>query len=175
MLQCGIGILFLEASHVCWPCSPVRGPPSLRTLLRHGSKAVKSQNAVAEDRPTRRHPPQPLQLSPEREDWQQNSDLLRRLHRTPPGPAGSGSGLGFEVGKRYDLGDEGGPAREMLRALARAGLGVVLLPSEAGGTSGFAHRRDERAPERGVHSARFLLVGTGRLSQILRGDELKPS
>ena len=75
--------------------------------------------------------------------------------------------LALEVGHRHDLDDEAGPAGKVLRALAGARRGVVLLPREARGGPAVVDRVDDVAAE-----ARVQVAGDGLVQAGLGGDVL---
>lgn len=73
-----------------------------------------------------------------------------------------------EVLHGHDLDHQAGPAREVLRALALARLGVVLLPGEAGIDPALVDGLDEVLPQAAVEVRGPGLVGAVLLCYVLR-------
>lgn len=69
-------------------------------------------------------------------------------------------GLGSLLDLRHghNLDDQAGPAGKVLSALTGAGLGIILLPGEAGLLPAFVDGLDEVLPELVVHLLCLLLV-----------------
>lgn len=72
-----------------------------------------------------------------------------------------------EVGEVHDLDNQAGPSSEMLGTLARACLGIVLLPSEASLAPRLVHSIDQVLAQLGVHRCCALLLRARLLSDVL--------